>query len=47
MISGFALDVFRGRIYQEIRLVKFINWCELKLQQKEGGSKPPKHNYKF
>ncbi len=32
----FDLTTFRQRIYQEIRRTKFIHWCELKREQKEG-----------
>ena len=41
----FDLNVFRGRIYQEIRRNKFINWCEKKREEKEG--KPRNRNYHF
>ena len=41
----FDLNVFRGRIYQEIRRNKFINWCELKRKEKE--VKPRPRDYKF
>jgi len=43
----FDLNVFRGRIYQEIRHTKFINWCEMKRQQKEAKAKPRNRNYTF
>ena len=39
----FQLDVFWGRIYQEIWWTKFLNWCKLKHEQKES----QKCNHKF
>jgi ribosomal protein S21 len=42
----FELKVFKERIYQEIRLAKFYNWCETK-HQKKGKSAGRKRNYKF
>lgn len=41
----FELSVFRGRIYQEIRRTKFLNWCQLKREKKEAEKK--ERNYKF
>jgi hypothetical protein len=44
----FDLNVFTGRIYQEIRRAKFCNWCEMKRQQKGENAKPArKRNYNF
>lgn len=43
----FDLKVFKERIYQEIRLAKFFNWCEMKRHQEGKSAKPRKRNYKF
>jgi hypothetical protein len=43
----FDLNEFKERIYQEIRLAKFFNWCEMKRQQKSKSAEPRKRNYKF
>jgi len=43
----FELNVFKGRIYQEIRRNKFINWCEFKRQKKGESAKHRERNYKF
>jgi hypothetical protein len=43
----FDLNVFKGRIYQEIRLAKFFNWCEMKRHQEGKSAEPRKRNYKF
>ena len=43
----FDLKIFRQRIYQEIRRNKFINWCEMKRQQKEGEREERKRDYTF
>ena len=42
----FDLKVFRERIYQEIRRNKFLNWSEMKREQKSK-IEPRKRNYKF
>jgi hypothetical protein len=39
--------VFKGRIYQEIRRAKFVNWCEMKRQQNGKTARSRKRNYKF
>ena len=44
----FDLNVVKGRIYQENRLAKFFNWCEIKHQQKGKCAEPARtRNYKF
>lgn len=43
----FDLKTLRQRIYQEIRRNKFINWCEMKRQEKEGERKERKRDYSF
>ena len=44
----FDLDVFKGRIYQEIHRNKFINWCKEKRQAKKGkASARQERNYQF
>jgi hypothetical protein len=43
----FDLMTFRQRIFQEIKRNKFINWCEMKWEQKEGGKEKRKRDYTF
>jgi hypothetical protein len=43
----FDLMTFRQHIFQEIRRNKFINWCKMKREQKEGGKEKHKRDYMF
>jgi hypothetical protein len=43
----FDLTMFRQCIFQEIRHNKFINWCKMKWEQKEGGKEKRKRDYTF